>query len=162
MTSQNPDAPRSAIGFIVAALARRRIAGEVPFTVLSCDNLSANGHTVGRIVTQFAALRSRDLAKWIEAEVAFPSTMVDRIVPETTDADRAAVSSALGMIDAWPVVTEPFTQWIVEDRFSAGRPDFAAAGVQTGLRRKAVRAHEAAAAQRQPFGAGLSRLSRRP
>jgi fructuronate reductase len=127
---QNPGTPRSAIGFLVAALARRRIAGTAPFTVLSCDNLSANGHTVGRIVTQFAALRSRNLAKWIETEVAFPSTMVDRIVPETTDADRAAVSSALGMIDAWPVVTEPFTQWIVEDRFPAGRPDFAAAGVQ--------------------------------
>jgi fructuronate reductase len=127
---QNPGTPRSAIGFLVAALARRRIAGAAPFTVLSCDNLSANGHTVGRIVKQFAALRSRNLAKWIEAEVAFPSTMVDRIVPETTEADRAAVSSALGMIDAWPVVTEPFTQWIVEDRFPAGRPDFAAAGVQ--------------------------------
>jgi fructuronate reductase len=98
--------------------------------VLSCDNLAANGRTVGRIATQFAALRSRNLAKWIEAEVAFPSTMVDRIVPETTDADRAAVSSALGMTDAWPVVTEPFTQWIVEDRFPAGRPDFATAGVQ--------------------------------
>jgi fructuronate reductase len=75
-------------------------------------------------------LRSRELGKWIEEEVAFPSTMVDRIVPETTDADRASVASALGMTDAWPVITEPFTQWIVEDRFSAGRPDFAAAGVQ--------------------------------
>ena len=127
---QNPGTPRSAIGFLVAALARRRIAGTAPFTVLSCDNLSANGHTVGRIVTQFAALRSRNLAKWIEAEVAFPSTMVDRIVPETTDLDRSEISSALGMTDAWPVVTEPFTQWIVEDRFPAGRPDFAAAGVQ--------------------------------
>jgi fructuronate reductase len=127
---QNPGTPRSAVGFLVAALARRRIAGTAPFTVLSCDNLSANGHTVGRIVTQFASLRSRNLAKWIEAEVAFPSTMVDRIVPETTEADRAAVSSALGMTDAWPVVTEPFTQWIVEDRFPAGRPDFSAAGVQ--------------------------------
>ena len=126
----NPGVPRSAPGFLVAALARRRGAGAGPFTVLSCDNLSANGHTVGRIVTQLAALQSRDLAKWIEAEVAFPSTMVDRIVPETTDADRAAISSALGMTDAWPVITEPFTQWIVEDRFSAGRPDFAAAGVQ--------------------------------
>jgi fructuronate reductase len=126
----NPGTPRSAIGFLVAALARRRIAGEAPFTVLSCDNLAANGRTVGRIVTQFAGLRSHNLAKWIEAEVAFPSTMVDRIVPETTDADRAAVSAALGMTDAWPVITEPFTQWIVEDRFPAGRPDFAAAGVQ--------------------------------
>ena len=63
-------------------------------------------------------------------QAAFPSTMVDRIVPETTDADRAAVSNALGMRDAWPVMTEPFTQWVVEDRFSAGRPDFAAAGVE--------------------------------
>jgi fructuronate reductase len=75
-------------------------------------------------------LRSRELGKWIEEEVAFPSTMVDRIVPETTDADRASVASALGMTDAWPVITEPFTQWIVEDRFSAGRPDFASAGIQ--------------------------------
>jgi fructuronate reductase len=114
----------------VAALERRRAAGIAPFTVLSCDNLAANGHTAKRIVTQFAALRSRELAQWVEDEVAFPSTMVDRIVPETTEADRASVASALGMIDAWPVVTEPFTQWIVEDRFPAGRPDFAAAGVQ--------------------------------
>jgi fructuronate reductase len=127
---RHPDAPRSAPGFIVAALARRKASGTVPFTVLSCDNLSANGHTAKRIVTQFAALRSRELAQWIEDEAAFPSTMVDRIVPETTDADRAAVASALGMIDAWPVVTEPFTQWIVEDCFPAGRPDFAMAGVQ--------------------------------
>lgn len=127
---RNPDTPRSTPGFLVAALAQRKNSGATPFTVLSCDNLSANGHTVGRIVTQFAALRSRSLARWIESEVAFPSTMVDRIVPETTDADRASVSSALGMRDAWPVVTEPFTQWIVEDRFPAGRPDFTAAGVQ--------------------------------
>jgi fructuronate reductase len=127
---RHPDAPRSAPGFIVAALARRQAAGTAPFTVLSCDNLAANGHTAKRIVAQFAALRSRELAQWIDDEVAFPSTMVDRIVPETTEADRAAVASALGMIDAWPVVTEPFTQWIVEDRFPAGRPDFAAAGVQ--------------------------------
>ena len=126
----NPDAPRSAPGFIVAALARRRAAGYAPFTVLSCDNLSANGHTVKRILTQFAHLRSPELGKWIADHVACPSTMVDRIVPETTDADRAAVSAELGMTDAWPVISEPFTQWIVEDNFPAGRPDFARAGVQ--------------------------------
>jgi fructuronate reductase len=126
----NFDAPRSAPGFIVAALARRRARGLPPFTVLCCDNLAANGHTVQRIVTQFAALRSKDLAKWIADTVAFPCTMVDRIVPETTDADRDAVSNALGMRDAWPVMTEPFTQWVVEDRFTAGRPDLAAAGVE--------------------------------
>lgn len=126
----NPDAPRSAPGFIVAALARRRAAGTAPFTVLSCDNLSANGHTVKRILTQFAHLRSPELGRWIADLVACPSTMVDRIVPETTDADRAAVAAELGLTDAWPVITEPFTQWIVEDHFPAGRPDFARAGVQ--------------------------------
>jgi fructuronate reductase len=126
----NPDAPRSAPGFIVAALARRRAQGLAPFTVLCCDNLAANGQTVQRIVTQFAALRSKDLGKWITDAAAFPSTMVDRIAPETTDADRDAVSAALGMRDAWPVMTEPFTQWVVEDRFTAGRPDLAATGVE--------------------------------
>ena len=126
----HPDAPRSAPGFIVAALARRRAAGVAPFTVLACDNLSANGRTLTRILTQFAELRSPALGRWIADHVACPSTMVDRIVPETTDADRAAVSAELGMIDAWPVITEPFTQWIVEDHFAAGRPDFARAGVQ--------------------------------
>jgi fructuronate reductase len=126
---KNPDAPRSAAGFIVAALSHRKAAGVTPFTVLCCDNLPANGHTVGRIVKRFATLRAQELGTWIGDEVAFPSTMVDRIVPETTDADRAAVSSALGMVDAWPVVTEPFTQWIVEDRFPAGRPGLATAGV---------------------------------
>ncbi|MCK1714868.1 MULTISPECIES: mannitol dehydrogenase family protein [unclassified Bradyrhizobium] len=126
----NFDAPRSAPGFIVAALARRRTQGVAPFTVLCCDNLAANGHTVQRIVTQFAALRSKELGKWIADTATFPSTMVDRIVPETTDADRDAVSAALGLRDAWPVMTEPFTQWVVEDRFAAGRPDLAAAGVE--------------------------------
>jgi fructuronate reductase len=126
----HPDAPRSAPGFLTAALARRKAAGLAPFTVLSCDNLSANGHTVHRVLTQFAALTSPELGRWIEAEVACPSTMVDRIVPETTEADRAAVASALDMIDGWPVIAEPFIQWIIEDRFAAGRPDFAAVGAQ--------------------------------
>ncbi len=126
----NLDAPRSAPGFIVAALARRRALGIQPFTVLCCDNLAANGHTVQRIITQFAALRSKELGKWIADKATFPSTMVDRIVPQTTDADRDAVAAALGLRDAWPVMTEPFTQWVVEDRFVAGRPDFAAAGVE--------------------------------
>jgi fructuronate reductase len=127
---KNPDAPRSAAGFIIAALSRRKDLGLAPFTVLSCDNLPANGHTTGRILNRFAALRSPEFGKWVAGEVACPSTMVDRIVPATTDADRAAVSAALGVADAWPVVTEPFTQWVVEDHFPAGRPDFAAAGVQ--------------------------------
>jgi fructuronate reductase len=126
----HPHAPRSAPGFIVAALARRKADGVAPFTVLSCDNLPANGATTARILHRFAALRSPELGKWVAGEVACPSTMVDRIVPATTDADRAAISKALDVIDAWPVITEPFTQWVIEDRFPAGRPDFAAAGVQ--------------------------------
>jgi fructuronate reductase len=127
---KHPDAPRSAAGFILAALARRKAAGIAPFTVLSCDNLPANGATTARILNRFAALRSPELGRWVAGEVAYPSTMVDRIVPATTDADRAAVAKALGLTDAWPVVTEPFTQWVVEDKFPGGRPDFAAAGVQ--------------------------------
>ena len=127
---RHPQTPRSAAGFLVEALARRKESGTLPFTILCCDNLSANGKTAQRIVTRFAELRSKDLSQWIADEAAFPCTMVDRIVPETTGVDRAAVSSALGMTDAWPVITEPFTQWIVEDRFASGRPDFAAAGVQ--------------------------------
>ncbi len=122
--------PRSALGWLAAGLARRRAAGTSAFTVLCCDNLPSNGATVKRLLARFAGLRDRDLGKWIEDKVACPSTMVDRIVPSTTDADRAAVDAALGLHDAWPVMAEPFRQWVVEDDFPAGRPDLAAAGVE--------------------------------
>lgn len=129
----HPEAPRSALGFLAAGLARRRADGLRPFTVLCCDNLPANGRTVHRLLSRYAALldraRDRGLAAFIAAEVACPDTMVDRIVPATTDADRGAISSALGMDDAWPVVTEPFSQWVVQDRFSLNRPAWEAAGV---------------------------------
>jgi fructuronate reductase len=115
-------APKSAPGFVVEALARRRAAGVAPFTVMSCDNLPSNGATARNVVTRLAALRDGDLGEWIEGEVAFPSTMVDRIVPATTDEDRARIAARIGVEDAWPVVTEPFTQWVIEDRFSLGRP----------------------------------------
>lgn len=127
---ETPLAPRSAPGFLVEALRRRRAAGLAPFTVLCCDNLPANGATVARVVGRFAALRDPDLGRWVKGEVAFPSTMVDRIVPATTDADRAAMAATLGVEDAWPVVTEPFTQWVIEDRFGAGRPRFEEAGAE--------------------------------
>jgi fructuronate reductase len=126
----NPDAPRSAPGFLVAALARRRSSGAKPFTVLCCDNLPANGRTVGRVVRRLAELVDPDLGRFVEAEVAFPSTMVDRIVPATTDADRARIAERLGVADAWPVVTEPFSQWVIEDKFPQGRPRWEAAGAQ--------------------------------
>lgn len=126
----HPEAPRSAPGFLVAALARRRQAGAAPFTILCCDNLPANGRTVKQVVGRLAALRDRDLGAWVAGEVACPSTMVDRIVPATTDEDRARVSAALGVADAWPVVTEPFIQWVIEDDFSAGRPRWEVAGAE--------------------------------
>lgn len=126
----HPNAPVSVPGLIVAALARRRAAGIPPFTVLCCDNLPANGETTRRVVMRFAELSDPDLAAFIAREVAFPSTMVDRIVPATTDEDRAIVASATGFADAWPVVTEPFTQWVIEDHFTAGRPPLETVGVQ--------------------------------
>jgi len=121
--------PRTVHGFIVSALAARRRSGTSPFTVLCCDNLPANGETVRRLVLQFAQAADPDLARFIEQEVAFPSTMVDRIVPATTDEDRARISAAIGLEDAWPVKTEPFMQWVVEDHFTLGRPEWERAGV---------------------------------
>ncbi len=122
--------PRSAPGYLVEALARRRKAGVKPFTVLCCDNLPSNGATVKRVLARFARLRDPDLGAFLTDELACPSTMVDRIVPATTDENRAEVSTALGLQDAWPVMAEPFWQWVVEDDFPTGRPDLAASGVE--------------------------------
>lgn len=125
-----PDSPVSAPGLIVRALELRRAAGLAPFTVLCCDNLPANGQTTARVVIGVAERRDRKLADYIANEVAFPSTMVDRIVPATTDIDRKIVTDAIGVTDAWPVVTEPFSQWVVEDHFPQGRPPLEKVGVQ--------------------------------
>jgi fructuronate reductase len=126
----NPERPRSAIGFLVAALAARHKAGLAPFTVMTCDNLPANGRTVKRVIDRFAALRDAEFGKWVAGEVACPASMVDRIVPATTDEDRARISASLGVEDRWPVIGEPFLQWVLEDVFPHGRPDFAAHGVE--------------------------------
>jgi fructuronate reductase/mannitol 2-dehydrogenase len=126
----NRDAPRTVFGYIVAGLERRRAAGVTPFTVLSCDNLQGNGSVARTAVVSFARLGDEALATWIERNVAFPNAMVDRITPQTTDADRAMVAEAFGIADAWPVVTEPFRQWVIEDNFSNGRPPFEEVGVQ--------------------------------
>ncbi|MCT8161313.1 mannitol dehydrogenase family protein [Pseudoruegeria sp. SHC-113] len=126
----NSAAPRSAIGFIVEALARRRAAGVAPFTVLSCDNLPSNGHLAKGVTLDFARARDAGLAAWIEAEVPFPATMVDRITPATTQADVDALAAAEGYLDPACVVHESFRQWVIEDRFAQGRPAWEAAGVQ--------------------------------
>lgn len=126
-----PATPRTAPGLLVEALRRRRAANIRPFTVLCCDNLPHNGKTAARIVTRFAELRDAQLADFIRNEVSFPSTMVDRITPATTQDDRAMIAARLGMEDAAPVVTEPFTQWVIEDRFADGlRPDWSIAGAE--------------------------------
>ncbi len=122
--------PRTAPGFIVAALAERRKAGIAPFTVVSCDNLPHNGARVRAAVLAMAQAHDPAMAEWIAAEGAFPQTMVDRIVPATTAEDIDAQAQHLGVRDEGMVKTEPFTQWVVEDRFSGPRPDFAALGVQ--------------------------------
>ena len=98
--------------------------------MLTCDNLPSNGAVAKRIIGRFAELRDADLGAWVAGEVAFPSTMVDRITPATTDEDRARVDAALGVTDAWPVVTEPFSQWVIEDHFPTGRPAFETAGAE--------------------------------
>ncbi len=127
---KTPHAPGTAPGLVIEALARRRAAGVAPFTVLTCDNLPANGTVARRILTRFAELRDTDLGAWVAGEIAFPSTMVDRITPATTDEDRTRVDAALGVTDAWPVVTEPFSQWVIEDRFPTGRPAFETTGAE--------------------------------
>ena len=127
----NPRAPTSAPGLVVEALRRRREANIVPFTVMPCDNLPANGPTVHRIIAQYARLLGdAEFARFVEHDVAVAGTMVDRIVPATTDQDTAEITEALGATDAWPVVTEPFTQWVIEDKFPTGRPDFASVGAE--------------------------------
>ncbi|MEP9376451.1 mannitol dehydrogenase family protein [Aquabacter sp. CN5-332] len=126
----SPGTPRSVPGFLAEALRLRREAGIAPFTVLCCDNLPSNGVTVEKVTRRFAELRDPALGRFIASEVAFPSTMVDRIAPSTTDADRATVSARLGMEDAWPVMAEPFSQWVIEDKFPSGRPPFEEAGAE--------------------------------
>ncbi|HDS9358828.1 TPA: fructuronate reductase [Enterobacter chengduensis] len=127
---ENPAEPHSAPGILVEALHRRRARGLPAFTVLSCDNIPDNGHVVKNAVLGMAIKRSADLADWIEAYVSFPGTMVDRIVPAATDASLAEITQALGVEDPCAISCEPFIQWVVEDNFVAGRPEWEAAGVQ--------------------------------
>jgi fructuronate reductase len=122
--------PRSAIGLVVRGLQARRDHGGPPLTLLSLDNLPANGETLRGLVLAFAERVDAGLARWIERECTFPNSMVDRIVPRATAADLATAAEALGVEDRAAVVAEPFLAWAVEDRFAAGRPDWQAGGAQ--------------------------------
>ena len=122
------DPPPTALGVLTEALRRRRDRGTGPLTVLSCDNLRGNGSVARQSLTGYAGRHDPGLADWIEAKVAFPNSVVDRITPVTTPDDVALLASGWGVADAWPVVCEPFAQWVVEDRFAAGRPPLELAG----------------------------------
>ncbi len=126
----SPTLPRTFLGYVTEALARRRARGLAPFTLMSCDNLQGNGHTTRSVVTAFAELKDPALRAWIEEHVAFPNSMVDRITPATSSAERALIEERFGIEDAWPVFTEPYMQWVLEDTFTNGRPQLELVGVQ--------------------------------
>lgn len=122
--------PGTVFGLVVEALVRRRERGVPPFTVMSCDNVPANGDVARSCFAAFAALRDPELGEWVRREVRFPNSMVDRITPVTTDEDRADLARLHGVEDRWPVVAEPFAQWVLEDSFTLGRPPLEEVGVQ--------------------------------
>ncbi|KNG83806.1 mannitol 2-dehydrogenase [Aspergillus nomiae NRRL 13137] len=126
----NEKAPRTTFGFLYAALARRYQQGLKPFTVMSCDNMQKNGSITRHMLESFARLRNPEIAKWIAEQGAFPNAMVDRITPQTSASDKTALADNFGIEDSWPVVTEPFMQWVIEDQFSDGRPPFEKVGAQ--------------------------------
>ncbi len=124
----HPDAPRSAFGAMVAALRARRDAGHGPFTCQSCDNLQGNGDILHQTVTGLAGLSDPDLAAWIDTNCTFPNAMVDCIVPATGPSELT-LAREFGVADALPVTHENFRQWVIEDRFCAGRPPWEDLGV---------------------------------
>ena len=127
---ENPENPKTAVGFLVAGLRDRYLSGKVPFTVLSCDNLPNNGAVVKKITLDFAQKIDPAFAKWISKEVSFPSSMIDRITPATNDQDIINFAQEYGVYDPALVIHEEFFQWVIEDKFSAERPKFELAGVQ--------------------------------
>lgn len=126
----SPTEPHSAPGILVEALHRRRERGLSAFTVLSCDNIPDNGHVVKNAVLDMAKQRDPQLASWIAEYVSFPGTMVDRIVPAATEDSLAEITRELGVEDPCAISCEPFIQWVIEDNFVAGRPDWGSVGAQ--------------------------------
>jgi mannitol 2-dehydrogenase len=127
---EHPATPKTWLGFVAEAAERRRQRGGAPFTLLSCDNVHGNGGVARKALLAFGEARSGALAKWMEANIAFPNSMVDRITPRTTDENRAAIEEKFGVLDRVPVVAEPFRQWVIEDNFAAGRPAWERLGAQ--------------------------------
>jgi mannitol 2-dehydrogenase len=126
----DPEHPKTVFGIILAGLKARHAAGIAPFTIMCCDNIPHNGHVTADAVVGLARLSDPGFADWIEKNVAFPNSMVDRITPATTDRERKLLLDAYGLEDAWPVFCEPFRQWVMEDKFPAGRPALEKVGIQ--------------------------------
>lgn len=122
--------PSTAFGYIIEGLRLRRERGIAPFTVQSCDNIQANGDVAKKMFSTYAKLKDAELGAWVEASVHFPNSMVDRITPVTSADDISEVPTITGLEDKWPVVAEPFFQWVIDDEFSLGRPPFEKADVQ--------------------------------
>jgi len=127
---EHPDRPRTWLGYVSAACERRMRMGRPPFTLLSCDNLHANGAAAKKALLGFAEARNPVLRGWIESNVAFPNSMVDRITPRTTEGHRKQISEMFGVADRAPVVSEPFRQWVLEDVFAGERPAWELVGAQ--------------------------------
>ena len=126
----DPERPKTWLGYVAEASNRRMRLGRPPFALLSCDNLQANGETARTALLSFAGSRNSTLHKWMETNISFPNSMVDRITPRTTDDNRAAIANKFGVLDLCPVVSEPFRQWVLEDAFIAGRPAWELVGAQ--------------------------------
>lgn len=125
-----PQRPKLVFGYLVAALKIRKEQGIAPFTIVSCDNIQHNGDVMKKMLLSYAKLVDESLAEWIAAEVAFPNSMVDRITPATTPEDHQALIQQANIVDNWPVICEPFHQWIIEDKFCNERPNWEDVGVK--------------------------------
>ncbi len=126
----NPHEPACSFGYLLEAMDRRRQRGLPPFTLMSCDNIQSNGDVAKKMLLAFAELRDPALRNWMAENVAFPNSMVDRITPATTDEHREMVRERFGVDDVWPVTTESFKQWVIEDHFTQGRPAWEQVGAQ--------------------------------
>jgi mannitol 2-dehydrogenase len=127
---KNPENPKTVFGYLAQALKRRKDRGIVGLTIQSCDNIQKNGDVLKKMLLSYVKVAEPELIEWIEKHVAFPNCMVDRITPVTTPSDIENLRSTYGIEDSWPVVCEPYIQWIIEDNYSNGRPDWASVGVQ--------------------------------
>lgn len=126
----NTNNPKTVFGYLVAALRQRKQNGIAPFSILSCDNIPHNGNVTREMLLAFAHKQDSDIADWISKKVTFPNSMVDRITPVTNHSDIAYLEHNYHFKDEWPVICEPFIQWVVEDEFCNGRPPLEKLGVQ--------------------------------